>query len=94
MKEKRPAPKILKLAFLAFSVYAVFTLMSLNMQITSIQKQIKTLETEKAKQQSTNEEMKKNLEEGLDDEYLANIAREKLGYVSEGERVFVDTSSK
>ena len=28
------------------------------------------------------------------DEYIARIARDKLGYVSPGERVFVDISSK
>ena len=34
------------------------------------------------------------LDSADDTEYIAEIAREKLGYVAPGERVFVDISSK
>ena len=35
-----------------------------------------------------------NAFDGVSDEYIASVARDKLGYAMPGERVFIDSSSK
>ncbi len=52
------------------------------------------LQAQVEEQALRNAETKALLESDNSDEYVARIAREKLGYVSPGERVFVDISSK
>ena len=52
------------------------------------------LQAQVEEQALRNAETKALVESDNSDEYVARIAREKLGYVSPGERVFVDISSK
>lgn len=52
---------------------------------------IKLVETQIAEQTIKNNELKKVIESGNEDEYIERIAREKLGLVMPDERVFVNT---
>lgn len=83
-----------KLIFLAFCTYCVITLIVLTVNINSIENDIETLSKEKQILSSSVDKLINETEQGATDEVLAQIAREKLGYASEGERIFIDTSSK
>lgn len=92
-KHVNKMPGFVKILFFTFSIYFVITAISLAGEISVYDNDIKQLEDQIVRQQSTNDEMKTQIEEGLTDDYAADLAREKLDYVIEGERVYVDTSS-
>ncbi len=73
-------------------VYAAFTFTSQSEELYMINLEIKQLEQKIQKE----EEIKKNLLEQKDeissDDSIEKIAREKLGMVRDGERVFVDSN--
>lgn len=94
MKRKRRIPLVLKLLTFAFGIYAAFTLVSLQVQINDRKNEIASLNQEINEKTEANTELSQFLEDGADDQYIAQTARDKLGYVSPGERVFIDTSSK
>ena len=79
---------------LAFAVYAAFTLVSLQLQIHEKEKKMAMLQAAIDQQELENRQIQDVLDSADDAEYIAEIAREKLGYVAPGERVFVDISSK
>ncbi len=93
-KPKKKTPLILKILAGAFAIYAVVTLVNLQIHINDKKEEIAGLDEEISEKSTINEELRDFLESGASDEYIADVAREKLGYVSPGERVFVDTSSK
>lgn len=94
MKRTRKVHPFVKIFVLAFAVYAAFTLVSLQLQIRNKEKEKAQLALLISDQQLSNDEIRDILECEDDTEYIAEIAREKLGYISPGERVFVDISSK
>ena len=90
MKKKKKVGGLTKIAVAVFAVYATFTMVSLQLQIS----QKKEEKTQLEEQQLRNAETEALLESQDSDQYVARIAREQLGYVSPGERVFVDIASK
>ncbi len=94
MHKKKRAGLITKLLVLLFALYVAYTLISLQIQINSKQGELETLSAQNSAQKIKNDELKDLLNGEMDDQFLADAAREKLGYAAEGERVFVDTSSK
>jgi len=94
VKKNRKSGVFTKVFLCGFAVYAAVTLISLQLQINERKNEINTLSDDLAAQEVTNAELKEVLDNGLTDEYIAREAREKLGYASPGERIFVDTSSK
>jgi cell division protein FtsB len=93
-KSKKKTPLILKILACAFAGYAAFTLVNLQININHKHDEIAKLDAQISEKSTINQELRDFLKSGASDEYIADIAREKLGYVSPGERVFVDTSSK
>ena len=85
---------VIKLLFVMFAIYAAVTLVSLQLQIREKNSEIDSLSSEIEAQQNENEQTRAAVEQGANEETVAAVAREKLGYVSPGERVFVDTSTK
>ena len=85
---------VIKLLFVLFAVYAAVTLVSLQLQIRAKSEEIDSLAQQVDQQQAENEQTRTEVEQGANEETVAAVAREKLGYVSPGERVFVDTSTK
>lgn len=53
--------------------------------------EMKKIESKVSEEEKLNTELKKEKENMNSDEYIEKVAREKLGMVKEGERVFVDT---
>ena len=94
MKKNKRLGVFTKVFLCGFAVYAAITLISLQLQINDRKSEINGLSNDLVKQKITNAELKEVLDNGLNDEYVAREAREKLGYASPGERIFVDTSSK
>ncbi len=94
MKKKRRVSGLAKTATAVFAVYAAFTMVSLQLQIAEKKEEQARLQAQIEEQELRNAEIKALLESENSDEYVARIAREKLGYISPGERVFVDISSK
>lgn len=94
MKKKKRVSGLAKTATAVFAVYAAFTLVSLQLQIAEKKEEQALLRAQIEEQELRNAEIKALLESENSDDYVARIAREKLGYISPGERVFVDISSK
>lgn len=94
MKKKKRVSGLAKTATAVFAVYAAFTLVSLQLQIAEKKEEQALLQAQIEEQELRNAEIRALLESENSDEYVARIAREKLGYASPGERVFVDISSK
>ncbi|MCI8933689.1 MAG: septum formation initiator family protein [Clostridiaceae bacterium] len=94
MKKKKRVSGLAKTATAVFAVYAAFTLVSLQLQIAEKKEEQALLQAQIEEQELRNAEIKALLESENSDDYVARIAREKLGYISPGERVFVDISSK
>lgn len=90
-KRKR-AGFILKLCVAAFAVYAVSTLISLQMDIDRKRAETEALRAATEDQEQINAGLKRSLEAEPDDEFLAALAGRKLGLVSPGEKIFIDIS--
>lgn len=94
MKRKKRLPGIVKISLFCFALYATVTLVHLQMQISDKNEQLEQIQEQIQNQTVKNTEMRDGLEQGASDQNIAAIARDKLGYASPGERVFVDASSK
>lgn len=94
MRRKKRVGLATKILVAAFAVYAAFTLVSLQIQISAKREEQSALQAQVEEQSLRNAEIEALLNSEDNDEYIARIARDKLGYVSPGERVFVDISSK
>jgi len=89
------AGKKTKLVFIAlalFFVYFVVTFIEQQNMINSKSKQIETINQKIAEEQKINEELNKNIEIIGSDEYIEKVARERLGMVKSGEKLFIDTN--
>lgn len=73
-------------------VYAAFTFYSQSEDLYLINLQIKQLEQKIAREEAIKAELLKEKDELASDESIEKIAREKLGMVKDGEKVFVDTN--
>ena len=93
MAKKNRSSTIAKTVFFIFALYASFTLISLQIDISKKRNEINGLSDSIAEQRVRNDALSTTIENSMQDDNIAQIAREKLGYVSPGERVFVDTSS-
>ncbi|HIU44448.1 MAG TPA: septum formation initiator family protein [Candidatus Ventrousia excrementavium] len=94
MRRKKRVGLATKIFVAIFAVYAAFTLVSLQIQISAKREEQAALQAQIEEQSLRNAEIEALLNSEDNDEYIARIARDKLGYVSPGERVFVDISSK
>ncbi|MDY3617902.1 FtsB family cell division protein [Agathobaculum sp.] len=91
---KRQMPWLVKIAMLAFLLYAVVTIVNLHAQIAEKKAQLGTLDRRVEEYQASNDAVREELKGGVSDEDISEIARTELGYAEPGERVFVDTSSR
>lgn len=84
------ATVVLMLALLAGFGYQVDQMQT---QVEQAQQQYETLEQQVSAQIQLNEELQAAIEEGGTDAQMEDIAREELGLVSPGEKVFYDVSN-
>lgn len=78
---------IIKVAFCVFVVYVAVSFVQIQIQINEKKEQLTLLYQKIAEQEQTNAELEEMLQNGIDDDYIAKIAREH-GYAIPGERVY------
>ncbi len=93
-KKHRKKYLLLYVAVFGFAVYAAFTIINQNIEISNkqsqlekLQKQIEVIEIQNDYYDDVKNYTGKDL-----DEYIENIAREDLDYIKNGERVFINVS--
>lgn len=92
-KKQKKTSFTIKLLIFFFVLYAGYTLTSQQIQIQKKIEENTALENEIASQIIQNEELQEMLDNTDNEEYYAKIARDDLGYISNGERLFIDISS-
>ncbi|NLB78911.1 MAG: cell division protein FtsL [Clostridiaceae bacterium] len=73
-------------------IYATFVFTSQSNDLYILNLEIKQLEQKTAKAEEEKQRLLEEKDEISSDESIEKIAREKLGMVKDGERVFVDTN--
>lgn len=73
-------------------IYAAFTFTTQSNDLYILNLEIKQLEQKIAKEEEEKQRLMEEKDEISSDESIEKIAREKLGMVKDGERVFVDTN--
>ena len=84
MRRKKRVGLATKIFVAIFAVYAAFTLVSLQIQISAKREEQAALQAQIEEQSLRNAEIEALLNSEDNDEYIARIARDKLGYVSPG----------
>ena len=92
--EKRHIGLLTKILIVAFAVYAACTLVDLQIRINAASAQQEQLQSRLESQKLVCAELTDAIEQSDNEDYIAKVAREILGYVYPGEQVFVDISSK
>lgn len=70
-------------------IYAVISMVSSNIKINEYEKQYEELAAQTAAVEDSNDEISRYLEEGADlDNYIEDMARDKLDYAKSDERVY------
>lgn len=87
-KEKKS--KVIPFILVCFVVYFGYTFFSQQSIIYSKNIELKELQDRVKQEQETNVELNKQKEMISGDEYIEKIAREKLGMVKQGEKVYID----
>ncbi len=91
-RQKQKKSIILRLLLLAFSIYSIVLLGTLQVELIQSRKQVAE------KQDRINEltlevdELMRLLENGTEEDVIEKAARERLGYVYADEQVFIDLS--
>ena len=83
---------LFRLVLLAVLCYGAVSFVMLQMDLAQKDQQLDEINQKIEAQKQTNEELKAMLNEEHYGEYIARVAREKLGYVYPDERIFVDVS--
>lgn len=91
---KRKVPGIVKIAMLAFLLYAAVTIVSLRSQIADKQAEFDSLSLRVQEYEEANEALRQEMQSGISEEDISELARNELSYAEHGERVFVDTSGR
>ncbi len=84
---------ITKLVVLILIVYATVTLISLKERVEKASKSEGDLRAQVESLQSSNDYLQYEIDNSDDPETIAEIARDKLGLVLPGERIFYDISN-
>ena len=92
MKIKR-AGIITKVILLAIVLYAAVRLAMVHSQTQDLQRQIEQLEQQSQTLTEENAALEYQIAHSEDDETKEEIARDKLGLVKAGEKIFYDTSN-
>ena len=90
MKLKR-AGIITKIVIFALIVYASVSLINLRAQIDAARTQQLTLQEKVTEKEASNAELQYEIDHSSDKDTIANVARDDLGLVVPGEKVFHDT---
>ena len=84
------SPWTVKLIIAIVVIFSVVTLITLGREYTAMQRELEAVQAELAQTQQTNAELLEDIEKLDTVEGIKEVAREKLGLVSEGEVTFYD----
>ena len=93
-RKKKRVGLVTKVLIAAFAVYAAYTLVNLQLRINAAQNEQQMLQAQLDEQKLIYAELNDAISGENHEEYIAQIARDSLGYIYPGEQVFVDISSK
>ena len=92
-EQKKPKKGLfLKIAAIAFAVYLLYSLISIQANISKKQTELDALRQEYTEMLIRNEELQKTLDSYGTDEFIEEQAREKLGYAYPDEHFYIDVS--
>ena len=91
---KRKMPVAVKIAMLVFLLYAAVTIIRLQSQISDKREELAGLTEQVEEYEQANERLRQEMQDGISEEDISELARTELSYAEPGERVFVDTSSR
>ena len=73
-------------------VYALISLFVVHRQTRQLQDRAATLQQQVSEMTQANAELQYQIDNSEDDDMIESVAREKLGLVKPGEKIFYDTS--
>ena len=82
---------IIRILFVVFVCYVAVSFIQIQVSINEKKQQLTVLQKKIAEQEQTNAELQEMLDNGIDDDYIAKIAR-KHGYAMPDERVYESTA--
>ena len=82
----------LKIAAIAFAVYLLFSLISMQADINEKKNELDAVRQQYTESLIRNEELQKTLDSYGTDEFIEEQAREKLGYAYPEEHFYIDIS--
>ena len=92
-EQKKPKHNLfLRIAVIAFAVYILYSLISVQTNINKKQTELAELRKEYTEMLIKNEELQKTLDSYGTDEFIEEQAREKLGYAYPEEHFYIDVS--
>lgn len=83
---------MLALGAFALAGYFAITLIQLQIEISEKKETLAQVQAQYNEKIAENKELEKVIEGGNEDEYIERIARDSLGYVKSGEKVYYDIS--
>ena len=93
-RKKKRVGLVAKVLIAAFAVYAACTLVNLQLRLNAANAEHESLEAQLNEQKLICAELNDAISGEDHEEYIAEIARDSLGYIYPGEQVYVDISSK
>lgn len=90
--KKKSKSKFGYVLLLVFAIYFSYVFAEQQSLLYAKNTELKDAEAKIKEEQAANEELKKQEEMISSEEYIEKIAREKLGMVKPGEKVFVDVN--
>lgn len=93
-QKKKRVGLVTKVLIAAFAIYAACTLVNLQLRINAAAQEQTRLQEQLEAQQLTRDELEDAVSGDNQENYVAKIARDALGYVYPGEQVYIDISSK
>lgn len=93
-RKKNKLGWIFRLLLLGVIVYIIVSFVQMQVELTSKQYELATLNISVHEQLLANEELKSMLDMRQDDEYIERVARDRLDYAFPDEKVFVDISGR
>ena len=91
-KPRKKRSVIRRVLLLVVSVYLLYSLGDLQVQLINQRKEYNELNEQKKVMEQKISELERLLEDGTEDDIKEKAARERLGYVYADEQVFVDIS--
>lgn len=93
-RKKSRSSVLIEWLMLGFIVYTGVSIISLQIQIKEKQDSLISLQNNIKQYESANQKLQKQMNDGISESDIGEIARTELNYAEPGERVFVDTSRR